>query len=88
MLPLIVNILGTLTVGLCAVLLLRAYHEVRQRLLLGCGLCFTGLTLANLLLILDRAVVTDLSLYRWRLATAAIAMLLMLYTLIIESDKS
>jgi hypothetical protein len=33
MLQLTVNILGTLTVGLCAVLLLRAYQKVKKRLL-------------------------------------------------------
>ena len=88
MLPLIVNVLGTLTVGLCAVLLLRAYHTVRKRLLLWCGVCFTGLTISNVLLIIDKAVVPDVSLYRWRLAAAAAAVLVMLCSLILESDES
>lgn len=39
-----VYVLGALTTLLCAVLLLRAYGVVRQRLLLWSGLCFTGLT--------------------------------------------
>ena len=36
----VVNILGSLTVGLCAVLLLIAYSRVKQRLLLWSGGCF------------------------------------------------
>lgn len=83
---LIVNILGSLTVGLCAVLLLRAYAQVHQRLLLWSGLCFAGLALSNVLVIVDLAVVPQFSIYVWRLAVAAASMLLLLYGLIFESD--
>jgi len=82
----IVNILGTLTVGLCAILLLRAYLKVRQRLLLWSGLCFAGLTLSNLLIFVDLAVVPDFNLYSYRLGIAAASMLLLMYGLIFESD--
>lgn len=85
---LLVNVLGTLTVGLCAVLLLRAYTLVRKRLLLWCGLCFAGLTAANAVLILDLWVVPNVSLYRVRLVLAAVSMFVMLYGLIFESDQS
>jgi hypothetical protein len=88
MFQLIVNVLGTLTAGLCAFLLLRAYSSVRTRLLLWSGLCFAGLTFANALLIADLNFVPDVSLYRWRLGTAATAMLLLLYGLIFESDQT
>lgn len=81
-----VNILGALTVGLCAVLLLRAYGQVHQRLLLWSGLCFVGLALSNALVIVDLAVVPQFSIYVWRLAVAATSMLLLLYGLIFESD--
>lgn len=84
--PLLINILGALTVGLCAVLLTRAYARARKRLLLWSALCFFGLCVANIILIIDLAVVTDVSLYRWRLGIAAGAMLLLLYGLIFESD--
>ncbi len=87
MMQLVVNVLGTLTAGLCAVLLLRAYLQVRKPLLLWCGLCFAGLTASNLLLIADLNLVPDVSLYRWRLGVAAGSMLLMLYGLIFESDQ-
>jgi hypothetical protein len=83
----IVNALGTLTVGLCAFLLLRAYARVRQRLLLWSGLCFVGLAVSNAVLFFDLAIVpADVSLYTWRLAIAAGSMLLLLYGLIFESD--
>jgi hypothetical protein len=83
----IVNALGTLTVGLCAFLLMRAYARVRQRLLLWSGLCFVGLAISNAVLFFDLAVVPeDVSLYTWRLAIAAFSMLLLLYGLIFESD--
>lgn len=87
MLQLIVNILGTLTVGLCAVLLLRAYVRVRKRLLLWCGLCFAGLTISNAFLIVDLFLLTDASFYTERLLVAAASMLAMLYGLIFESEQ-
>lgn len=83
----IVNALGTLTVGLCSFLLLRAYARVRQRLLLWSGLCFVGLAISNAVLFVDLAIVPeDVSLYSWRLGVAAFSMLLLLYGLIFESD--
>jgi hypothetical protein len=82
----IVNVLGTLTVGLCAFLLLRAYGRVRQRLLLWTGLCFVGLTVSNAILFVDLALFPGGSLYSWRLSVAAASMLLLLYALIFQSD--
>jgi hypothetical protein len=82
----VVNVLGTLTVGLCAFLLLRAYTRVRQRLLLWSGLCFVGLTISNALLFVDLTVVPEVSLYTVRLGAAAVSMLLLLYGLVFESD--
>jgi len=87
MFQLVVNLLGTVTVGICALLLLRAWSSVHKRLLLWTGLCFAGLTVSNTLLLVDLNIVTDVSLYRWRLGTAALSMLLMLYGLIFESDR-
>lgn len=83
---LVVNVLGTLTVGLCAFLLLRAYTRVKQRLLLWSGLCFVGLMTSNALLFIDLEVVPDVSLYPLRLGTAALSMLLLLYGLVFGSD--
>jgi hypothetical protein len=88
MFQLAVNVLGTVTVALCALLLLRAYAKVRFRLLFWCGLCFAGLTAANALLVADTFIFPDVSLYRYRLGAAAMSMLFMIYGLIFESDPS
>jgi hypothetical protein len=77
-----------LTTLLCAVLLLRGYAQSRAKLLLWSGLCFAGMTVSNALLFVDLVVLTDgTDLYLLRLATAAVAMLLLLYGLVWESDK-
>ncbi len=88
MFQLIVNLLGTLVAGLCALLLLRAYQGVRKRLLLWAGLCFAGLCASNGLLVADVFLVPEVDLYRARLAIAAVAMLLLVYGLVFESDRS
>ena len=81
-----VYVLGILITALCTLLLLRAYAKVGQKLLLWAGLCFAGLTVANILLFVDLVIWTDVSLYTWRLSAAAVAMLLLLYGLVSESD--
>jgi len=81
-----VYIIGVFTSLMCAVLLLRGYVRGRRRLLLWSGLCFAGLALSNLLIFVDLVLVSNLDLYPYRLATAAIAMGLLLYGLIWESN--
>jgi hypothetical protein len=83
----VVYILGTLTTMLCSVLLLRGYTRSRQRLLLWSGLCFAVLTLSNALLFLDLVVLLKVNLLLLRLATAALAMALLLYGLVWESER-
>lgn len=83
----IVYILGTLTSLLCATLLLRGYFQSRMKLLLWSGLCFIGLTTSNALLFIDLVLLpASVDLYLLRLITAAVAMLLLLYGLVWESD--
>jgi hypothetical protein len=81
-----VYLLATLTSLLCAFLLIRGYARGRKRLLLWSGLCFAGLTVSNALVFVDLVVLPDIDLYRWRLATAALAMLILLYGLIWDSE--
>jgi hypothetical protein len=81
-----VYILGTLTTLACAVLLLRGFAGTRKRLLLWSGLCFVGLTIANGLRFIDLVILTEVDLYVWRLLAAAIAMSILLYGLIWDSD--
>ena len=64
---------------LCAFLLLRAWSHSRYRLLLWSGLCFAGLTINNVLLIIDKIVLPpqiDLSLLRILVSLASIVVLL------------
>jgi hypothetical protein len=82
----IVYLLGTLTCLLSAILLLRGFSRARKRLLLWSGVCFVGLTLSNFLVFLDLVIVPQVDLYRWRLGTAAVAMMFLLYGLIWESE--
>jgi hypothetical protein len=82
-----VYIIGTLVALACAILLLRGYVKGRQKLLLWSSLCFFGLAISNLLVFVDLIVFpTQIDLYLPRLATAAVAMLLLLYGLIWEGE--
>ena len=81
-----VYILGTLTTLACAVLLLRGFASTRKRLLLWSGLCFVGLTIANAMRFVDLVMLPEVDLYMWRLVAAAIAMSLLLFGLIWDSD--
>lgn len=83
-----VYILGTLITFLCASLLLRAYLRVRLRLLLWSSVCFAGLTIANALVFVDLVVVPERDLYVWRLGVAALAMAVLVFGLVWESDRS
>lgn len=82
----VVYIIGMLTSLACATLLLRGYIRGRKKLLLWSGLCFAGLAASNVLIFVDLVLVPEVNLYRYRLATAAVAMLVLLYGLIWESD--
>jgi hypothetical protein len=80
------DVLTFLTTVLCAVLLLRAYENVRKRLLLWSGLCFLGLAISNALRIADLRIFLALDLYTYRLGTTAVAMALLLWGLVWESQ--
>lgn len=79
--------LCALTSLLCTWLLLRSYFANRYRLLLWSGLCFAGLSLNNVLLVIDRLILpTSVDLSTWRLAIGLIALLPLLYGLIWEEE--
>jgi hypothetical protein len=82
-----VYVFGLLVTLCCGVLLTRAYTSVRKRLLLWSAVCFYFLALSNLIVFLDLVIFPNVDLYRWRLITAAVAMLVLLYGLIWEGDK-
>lgn len=77
-------VLTIVTTLVCAVLLLRAYFRVRNRLLLWSGLCFVGLTIENLLVLADLILFPAVDLYTYRLASAAISITLLLFGLVWE----
>lgn len=55
----IVYALCSLTSATCAILLLRGYRTSSMRLLLWSGLCFSVLTLANIVVYIDMVVYPD-----------------------------
>ena len=82
----IIYLLCAVAAFLCALLLLRAYLRSKYRLLLWSGLCFAGLTLNNLILVIDKVVLQDADLSIWRTSVALLAMAVLLYGLIWEAE--
>lgn len=80
------DVLTLLTTLFCAGLLLRAYQNVRKRLLLWSGLCFLGLALSNALRIADLRIFLSLDLYTYRLGATSVAMALLIWGLVWESQ--
>jgi hypothetical protein len=81
----VIYVLCTLTSVTCAWLLFRSYIRNRYRLLFWSGLCFSALSVNNILLVLDKTIfLTTADLSTWRLIAALIALLLLLFGLIWE----
>jgi hypothetical protein len=75
-----------LTALACSCLLLQAWRRSRYRLLLWSGLCFAGLTVTNLFLVIDKLVLPEVDLSMWRTSLSLLAMAVLLYGLIWESE--
>lgn len=82
----IIYSLCALTALVCTVLLFQAYRRGGYRLLLWSGLCFAGLTVNNLFLVLDKLVFPSIDLSALRTSVALAAMLVLLYGLIWEAE--
>jgi hypothetical protein len=80
-----VYVLCALTSVMCAALLLRGYLATRTRLLFWSSLCFAGLALNNVLLLLDLLVLPGVDLTIWRNASALLAMAVLLFGLVWDS---
>lgn len=78
--------LCALTSVACAWLSLRGYQRSGHRLLFWSGLCCLGLSVNNVLLVLDKLVFTMTDLTLWRLVAALAAVVLMLFGLIWEEE--
>ena len=78
--------LRTLISVTCAFLLMRAYGRSKARPLLWSGLCFVGLALNNVLLILDKVIFPDIDFAPWRTVTAVLSLAVLAFGLIWEAD--
>lgn len=78
--------LCAITAFACAFLLLRGYVRTRFRLLLWSGLCFTGLFVNNVILLLDRYVFLAVDLSPVRQAVAFVSVALLVVGLVLEGD--
>ena len=76
--------LCALTAFACAVLLLRGWRASRSVMLFWCGLCFVGLTINNVVVVLDELVLPLRDLSPWRLSIGLVSVSLLLYGLIFE----
>lgn len=82
-----VYFLCALTSLTCFVLLFRAWRMSRARLLFWSALCFAGLTVNNVMLVVDRVFLPDtVDLSIWRLAIALAAVLLLVFGLVWEEE--
>ena len=82
----LVYVLCAATSTLCAILLIRGYRRSRARLLLWSSVCFIGLALNNVLLVIDVRTGPGLDLSVWRLVPAAVGAAALLYGLVWETE--
>jgi hypothetical protein len=77
-----IYILCSLTALACFGLLFRAWRRTRAAFLFWCSLCFAGLAVNNVILVIDKLLLPDVSLALPRLAIALVATLLLVYGLV------
>jgi hypothetical protein len=77
-----VYVLCTLTSLGCAALLFRGYRQSRTRLLFWSSVCFVGLAINNLLLLVDLVVLPSVDLSLSRQGVAVVSLLLFIWGLI------
>lgn len=82
--PEFVYALCALTSVLCGCLLVRSYVRTRSRLLMWSALCFVGLAINNILLLVDLVFVPDVDLRLLRSASGIIALALLVIGLVWE----
>ena len=81
----LVYLLCAATSSVCAALLFRGYRRTNVRLLYWSALCFVGLALNNIVLVIDVRVVPLVDLSAWRMVPALVGVMLLLWGLIWET---
>lgn len=81
----LIYILCAATSIICAFLLLRGYRESHARLLFWSAVCFIGLAVNNVLLVIDLRVVPAVDLSAWRTVPAVLGAAALLYGLVWEA---
>lgn len=79
-------LLAIVTSLACTVLLFRGYSTSRVRVLMWSAICFTCLTLNNVLLFLDLIVLPEVDLRIVRHVTALVGVLFMIYGFMYDTD--
>ena len=82
-----VYVLGALVSLLCAVLLGNTWRATRTPLLLWCLLCFLGLALNNVILLVDKVVLPDDDLSLLRGIPAALGVAALVWGLVWETRE-
>ena len=82
----LVYLLCAITSLLCASLLLRSYLANRTPLLFWSSLCFIGLALNNILLVVDLVIVPTIDLSLYRALGALIGVLVLVFGLIWDNE--
>ncbi|HEY4009770.1 MAG TPA: DUF5985 family protein [Acidobacteriaceae bacterium] len=82
----VVYLLGMFVALACGLLLARGYRQSRYRLLLWSSICFLGLALSGALLFVDLTLLTTIDLHLVRRAITAVALLVLLYGLVWDSE--
>ena len=83
----LVYLLCFLTSALCAGLLFRQYRRSATPVLVWSTACFVLLALSNLLVVIDRLVMPDVSLRTIRLGVTLLAVSVLLYGFIWEAER-
>jgi hypothetical protein len=78
----LIYFLCALTAFACFALLWRAWRTNRATLLFWSALCFAGLTVSNVLLVVDKLVLPDVDLMPARLAVTLGALLLLIWGMV------
>jgi hypothetical protein len=82
----LVYVLCALTSLACAVLLWRAWRRTRARLLFWSALCFVGLGLNNVLLVIDTRMLPEADLALARLVPALLGAAALVYGLVWDTE--